>query len=75
MSASWALRSLTNAPLINRHFASIEDVEETQAQRCVALQAQPDLIRSTTLSIGDHSVSTNDMRPSGRGMKHRARER
>jgi transposase len=40
---------LTNAPLINRHFASIEDLEEAQAQRCVALQAQPALIRSTTL--------------------------
>jgi transposase len=40
---------LTNAPLINRHFASIEELEEAQAQRCVALQAQPALIRSTTL--------------------------
>ncbi|MFI5274457.1 MAG: hypothetical protein ACHQ4H_15610 [Ktedonobacterales bacterium] len=40
---------LTNAPLINRHFASIEDLEEAQAQRCAALQAQPDFIRSTTL--------------------------
>jgi transposase len=39
---------LTNAPLINRHFASIEELEEAQAQRCVALQAQPALIRSTT---------------------------
>ena len=40
---------LTNAPLINRHFASIEDLEEAQVQRCLALQAQPALIRSTTL--------------------------
>jgi hypothetical protein len=40
---------LTNAPLINRHFASIEDLEEAQAQRCLALQAQPDLIRCTTV--------------------------
>jgi hypothetical protein len=40
---------LTNAPLINRHFGSIEDLEEAQAQRCVALQAQPALIQSTTL--------------------------
>jgi transposase len=38
---------LTSAPLINRHFASIEDLEKAQAQHCVALQAQPDLIRST----------------------------
>jgi transposase len=40
---------LTNAPLVNRQFASIEELEEAQAQRCVALQAQPALIRSTTL--------------------------
>ena len=40
---------LTNAPLLNRHFASIDDLEDTQAERCVALQARPDLIRSTTL--------------------------
>jgi transposase len=40
---------LTNAPLLNRHFDSIERLEEAQAQRCVALQAQPTLIRSTTL--------------------------
>jgi transposase len=40
---------LTNAPLINRHFSSIEDLEEAQAQHCVALQAQPALVRSTTL--------------------------
>jgi transposase len=39
---------LTNAPLINRHFASMEDLEEAQAQQCVALQAQQALIRSTT---------------------------
>ena len=40
---------LTNAPLLTRHFASIDDLEDTQAERCVALQARPDLIRSTTL--------------------------
>jgi transposase len=40
---------LTNAPLVNRHFASIEELEEAQAQRCVALQVQPTLIRSATL--------------------------
>jgi transposase len=40
---------LTNDPLINRHFASIEDLEEAQAQHCVTLQAQPHLVRSTTL--------------------------
>ena len=40
---------LTNTVLVNRHFASIEELEDAQAERCVALQARPDLIRSTTL--------------------------
>ena len=40
---------LTNTVLVNRHFANIEALEDTQAERCVALQARRDLIRSTTL--------------------------
>jgi transposase len=40
---------LTNTVLVNRHFASIDDLEDVQAARCVALQARPDLVRSTTL--------------------------
>jgi transposase len=40
---------LTNTILVNRHFASIEDLEEAQAARCVALQTCRDLVRSTTL--------------------------
>ncbi len=40
---------LTNTVLANRHFATIDELEDAQAQRCVALQARPDLIRSTTL--------------------------
>lgn len=39
---------LTDTALLNRHFASIEELEDAQAERCVALQDQPDLIRSTT---------------------------
>jgi transposase len=39
---------LTNAPLINRHFASIEELEDAQLAQCAALQQRPDLIRSTT---------------------------
>lgn len=39
---------LTNTALTNEHFATIEDLEEAQAIRCVALQERPDLIRSTT---------------------------
>ena len=40
---------LTNASLINQQFASIGALEEAQAQRCVALKAQPALTRSTIL--------------------------
>jgi transposase len=43
------LWSLTNTALANRHFATLDDLEDAQAQRCVALQSRPDLIRSTTL--------------------------
>ncbi|HEX6121988.1 MAG TPA: IS630 family transposase [Ktedonobacterales bacterium] len=39
---------LTNAALMNRHFASSDDLEEAQARRCVALQQRRDLIRSAT---------------------------
>jgi transposase len=39
---------LTNTALVNRNFTSIEELEDAQAARCVALQARPDLIRSTT---------------------------
>lgn len=39
---------LTNTVLVKRHFASIEELEDTKAERCVALQGHPDLIRSTT---------------------------
>jgi DDE superfamily endonuclease len=38
---------LTNTALANEHFATIDDLEEAQAARCVALQERPDLIRST----------------------------
>jgi transposase len=40
---------LTNTVLANRHFATIDALADAQAERCVALQARPDLIRSTTL--------------------------
>ncbi|HZC79657.1 MAG TPA: hypothetical protein VE258_18015 [Ktedonobacterales bacterium] len=40
---------LTNAPLINRHFASTEGLEEARLAHCAALQRQPERIRSTTL--------------------------
>jgi transposase len=40
---------LTNTVLVNRHFASIQELEDAQAARCVALHARRDLVRSTTL--------------------------
>ena len=42
------LWQLTDTVLANRHFASIEELEQAQAERCVALSARRDLIRSTT---------------------------
>src|SRR5258708_17425606 len=40
---------LTNTGLINRHFPSIEALEDAQFARCATLQRQPDVIRSTPL--------------------------
>jgi transposase len=42
------LWSLTNTVLTNRHFVDIEELEDAQARRCVALQQRRDLIRSAT---------------------------
>ena len=39
---------LTNTALSNRHFASIEALEDAQAARCVAVQADRELVRSAT---------------------------
>jgi transposase len=39
---------LTNSVLVNRHFATIDELEDAQAARCVALQARRDLIHSAT---------------------------
>jgi transposase len=40
---------LTNTPLYNRHFQTIEELAEAQLAHCAALQRQPERIRSTTL--------------------------
>jgi len=42
------LGPLSTTVLVNRPFATLDDLEDAQAERCVALQAPPDLIRSTT---------------------------
>jgi transposase len=39
---------LTNSVLVNRHFTSIDDLEEVQLARCAQLQQQPAMIHSTT---------------------------
>jgi transposase len=39
---------LTNAILVNQHFAAIEELEDAQCTHCASLQRHPDLIRSTT---------------------------
>ena len=39
---------LTNAPLLNRTFASLDDLEEIQCQRCCFVQSQPERIRART---------------------------
>jgi DDE superfamily endonuclease len=39
---------LTYSCLVNRHFASLEELEDAEWARCVALQQQPERIRSTT---------------------------
>jgi transposase len=40
---------LTNEPLANIRFESLADLEAVQAERCLVLQQQPDLIRQHTL--------------------------
>ena len=40
---------LTDVPLVNRCFASLDDLETVLVNRCRWLMAQPDLIRSATL--------------------------
>ena len=40
---------LTNTVLANCHFATIDVLEDAQAERCVALQSRLDPVRSTTL--------------------------
>jgi transposase len=42
---------LTNTALANRHFASIDELEDAQVARCRVLQAQPDLMRQGDLLL------------------------
>jgi hypothetical protein len=40
---------LTNEPLANRSFADLGELEALQAERCLALQTQPERVRAHTL--------------------------
>ena len=39
---------LSNEPLLNRTFPSLDELEDLQCQRCCYLQSHPELIRSVT---------------------------
>ena len=39
---------LTNAALANRHFRDLDELQAVQAQRCLTLQAMPEVIRAHT---------------------------
>lgn len=39
----------SDAPLVNRHFRDLDELEEVQLARCAVLQERRDLIRSATL--------------------------
>jgi hypothetical protein len=43
------LWTLTNEPIVTRTFATLDELEDVQGQRCVTLQATPNLIRRYTL--------------------------
>jgi len=43
------LWALADTALVNRHFRDIDELEDAQAERCVALQARLDLVRSATV--------------------------
>lgn len=42
------LWQLSDQPLLNRHFASLDELEASQADRCNWIQDHPSLVRSTT---------------------------
>jgi len=43
------LWQFSDAPLVNRHFRDIAELEEVQMARCAVLQQQPERMRSATL--------------------------
>src|SRR5262249_28138405 len=61
---------LTNTVLATCHFATIDVLEDAQAERCVALQSRPDPVRSSPppCSHGGQSASANDTGQGGLGI-------
>src|SRR5258708_11681619 len=57
---------LTNTCLINRHFATIEELEDVQFARCADLQRHPELIRTTTPFHSWPQHILNHLQPSQR---------
>src|SRR5262245_19941421 len=49
---------LSDTALANRHFATIDDLEDAQAERCVALQARPGPLRHTVLLVATPDQET-----------------
>jgi hypothetical protein len=43
------LWTFSDAPLVNRHFRDLDELETVQFERCAVLQMRQDLIRSATL--------------------------
>ena len=55
---------LTDEPLENRHFDTIEELEALLAERCVVLQGQPEVVRAHTYY---HWLPSGVNRPQGGG--------
>lgn len=45
------LWQFSDAPLVNRHFRDLDELEDVQLARCAVLQERRDLIRSATLFV------------------------
>jgi transposase len=50
----------TNSVLINRHFATIEELEDVQFARCAELQRHPEQIPRLRASTGGRTASVDD---------------
>ncbi len=69
------LWQFSGAPLLNRHFHGIEDLEEVRPARCAALRTQRERIRSGTRSPGGPDGSRNTVAGQIRNEKASTRQR